>query len=75
MNKSYDVRFWKVTVKKGRKRPYVLRWVVGGKVQPRSFATRELAESFKSELIQAARRGEAFDVETGLSESMVGLRI
>ncbi|MFF4240445.1 tyrosine-type recombinase/integrase [Actinomadura geliboluensis] len=71
MNKSYDVRFWKVTVKKGRKRPYVLRWVVGGKVQPRSFATRELAESFKSELIQAARRGEAFDVETGLPESMV----
>ncbi len=71
MNKSYDVRFWKVTVKKGRKRPYVLRWVVGGKVQSRPFTTRELADSFKSELIQAARRGEAFDVETGLPESKV----
>lgn len=43
---------------------------MGGKVHPRSFATRELAESFKSELIQAARRGEAFDVETGFPESM-----
>ena len=71
MNKSYDVRFWKVAVKKGRKRPYVLRWVVGGKVHPKSFTTQELADSFKSELIQAARRGEAFDIESGLPESMI----
>lgn len=71
MNKSYDVRFWNITVKKGRKRPYVLRWLVGGKVQTKPFTARELADSFKSELIQAARRGEAFDIETGLPESMI----
>ncbi|MFG2002085.1 tyrosine-type recombinase/integrase [Spirillospora sp. NPDC048911] len=71
MNKSYDVRFWNVTVKKGRKRPYVLRWLVGGKVQTKPFTVRELADSFKSELIQAARRGEAFDIESGLPESMI----
>jgi integrase len=71
VNKSYDVRFWKVAVKKGRKRPYVLRWVVGGKVHPKSFTTLELADSFKSELIQAARRGEAFDIDNGLPESMI----
>ncbi|WP_174564894.1 tyrosine-type recombinase/integrase [Actinomadura chibensis] len=71
MNKSYDVRFWNVTVKKGRKRPYVLRWRVGGKVQTRPFTTQELAASYKSELIQAARRGEAFDIDSGLPESMI----
>ena len=71
MNKSYEVRFWNVTVKKGRRRPYVLRWVVGGKVHPRTFAMRELADSFKADLIQAARRGEAFDIDTGLPESMM----
>ncbi|MFD0537515.1 hypothetical protein ACFQY7_30950 [Actinomadura luteofluorescens] len=57
MNRSYDVRFWNITVKKGRKRPYVLRWLVGGKVQTKPFTARELADSFKSELIQAP--GEA----------------
>lgn len=68
--KTYDVRFWNVSVKKGRKRPYVLRWVVGGHIHTRPFTTRELADSFKAELIQAARRGEGFDTETGLPESM-----
>ncbi|WUI00965.1 site-specific integrase [Spirillospora sp. NBC_00431] len=69
--KSYDVRFWNVTVRKGRKRPYVLRWVVGGEVQTRPFTTSELAASFKSDLKKAAQRGEAFDTVTGLPESMI----
>src|SRR3954447_815254 len=44
---------------------------MGGKVHPKSSTTQELADSFKSELIQAARRGEAFDIDSGLPESMV----
>ncbi|MDB4873297.1 MAG: integrase, partial [Gemmatimonadales bacterium] len=68
--KSYNVRFWNISVQKGRKRPFVLRWVVEGDVQTRSFTTRALADSYKAQLIQAARRGEAFNTDTGLPESM-----
>lgn len=69
---SLDIRLWKVT-KTGRKaRPYRLRWVVGGQVHGDTFATSALAESRRSELWQAMnRRGEAFDVASGLPESEV----
>ncbi|MGP3924789.1 tyrosine-type recombinase/integrase [Streptomyces sp. 8N616] len=68
---SLDVRLWKVT-KTGRKsRPYRLRWVVGGRVHGDTFGTSALAESRRSELWQAMRRGEAFHVEDGLPESEI----
>ncbi|MEV0313487.1 tyrosine-type recombinase/integrase [Nonomuraea fuscirosea] len=68
--KSYDVRFWKITVRKGKRAPFMLRWVVEGKVFNESFTTHGLADSRRSELMTAARKGEAFDTETGLPESM-----
>ncbi|MER7412580.1 tyrosine-type recombinase/integrase [Streptomyces cacaoi] len=69
---SLDIKLWKVS-KTGRKsRPYRLRWVVAGRVHSDTFATSALAESRRSELWQAMnRRGEAFDVESGLPESEV----
>lgn len=68
---SLDIRLWKVT-KTGRKsRPYRLRWVVAGRVHGDTFATSALAESRRSELWQAMRRGEAFEVDSGLPESEV----
>lgn len=68
---SLDIRLWKVT-KTGRKsRPYRLRWVVAGQVHGDTFATSALADSRRSELWQAMRRGEAFDAESGLPESEV----
>lgn len=68
---SLDIRLWKVT-KTGRKsRPYRLRWVVAGQVHGDTFATSALADSRRSELWQAMRRGEAFHVESGLPESEV----
>ncbi|MEV0408917.1 site-specific integrase [Actinoallomurus sp. NPDC050550] len=67
MNLSYDVRFWKTQHNpRAKHRPYRVRWVVGGKPNSEYFATIELAESRKSDLMSAARRGEAFDIETGL---------
>lgn len=67
---SYNVRFWKTMKKKrGGAAPYMVRWVVEGKVHHRVFSTAELADSFRSELVHAARQGEAFDVETGMPES------
>ncbi|MFF7931837.1 tyrosine-type recombinase/integrase [Streptomyces sp. NPDC007940] len=69
---SFDVKLWKVS-KTGRKsRPWRLRWVVAGKVHSDTFTTSALAESRRSELWQAMnRRGEAFEIESGLPESEV----
>lgn len=66
---STDVRVWKVNKVNSKRAPYQIRWTVAGKVKASSFATVALAESRRSELWQAMRRGEAFDVETGLPES------
>ncbi|MCD9144350.1 tyrosine-type recombinase/integrase [Streptomyces albireticuli] len=66
---SADVRVWKISKVKSKKAPYQLRWTVAGKVKSCSFTTVALAESRRSELWQAMRRGEGFDVDTGLPES------
>ncbi|MFJ4985086.1 tyrosine-type recombinase/integrase [Streptomyces sp. NPDC088732] len=66
---STDVRVWKVSRISSKRAPHQLRWVVAGKVWHATFPTVALAESRRSELWQAMRRGEAFDVDTGLPES------
>lgn len=68
---SYDVRFWKVEVRKDRRVPYRVRWVVAGRSFSDSFVTMALAESFRSQLIAAARAGEGFDPDTGLPQSLM----
>jgi integrase len=76
--KSRRVRIWALKTntpeggrsKKG-KRSYTVRWVVAGREKSRTFVTRALADSFRSDLVQATNQGEAFDVETGLPDSMV----
>ncbi|MCO6010552.1 tyrosine-type recombinase/integrase [Actinoallomurus purpureus] len=70
--KSTDVKFWDVRRNKSSKTAsYEIRWVVAGKQRSRTRRTKALAESFLSDLRQAAKAGEAFDVETGLPESML----
>jgi integrase len=67
---SHDVRFWQIRVKPNRPKPYVVRWKVGvSPVRSKAFEYRAMADSWRSHLIQAARRGEAFDEASGLSES------
>ncbi|WP_371527157.1 tyrosine-type recombinase/integrase [Streptomyces sp. NBC_01283] len=68
---SLNVRLWKVSKAQSKSRPYQLRWKVGGKVSSATFATMALAESRRSELWQAMRRGEAFRITDGLPESEV----
>lgn len=66
-----DVRFWDVRRKRSAKVvAYEVRWVVAGRQRSRSRRTRELAEAFLAELRAAARRGEAFDEDSGLPASM-----
>ncbi|GAA1990322.1 tyrosine-type recombinase/integrase [Catenulispora subtropica] len=73
---SHDVRVWGIrTNKRKTKTSYTLRWSVRGKDFPQTFAVKALAESRRSELTAAQRRGEAFDDETGLPESEMRHRL
>ncbi|MFF4624786.1 tyrosine-type recombinase/integrase [Nonomuraea jabiensis] len=79
MTTSYKVKFWDIrtntrsdgTGKKPRIVSHTVRWTVGNREKSSTFKTKGLAESFLSDLRQAAKKGEAFDLETGLPTSMV----
>lgn len=72
MTRSTNVKLWGIRRNKSSKTPsYEVRWIVAGKPQSRTRRTRALAESFLSDLRQAAKRGEAFDTVEGLPESML----
>ena len=66
MSTSYDVRVWKTeTVPGARGDRFKVRWAVAGRRWKQSFRSAALADSFRSELVAAARKGEPFDTETG----------
>ncbi|RSM98906.1 mobile element protein [Streptomyces sp. WAC 01325] len=70
METTYDVKVYKILTYKGaRKTTYTVRWVVAGKRWREPFDTIALAEGFRSELIQATGKGEAFVIVTGLPVS------
>ena len=70
VSSSYDVRVWAIRVRRNRPNPYQVRWRVGtASPFAKSFRTSALADSFRSELIAATRRGEAFDTDAGLPVS------
>jgi hypothetical protein len=69
---SYDIRVW--TTKKyvgTRVTSYTVRWAVAGRKHRRPFRTAAAADAYRSELLTAARKGEAFDVGSGLPASTV----
>lgn len=75
MSRSYKVKFWTIKRNASSKKPsYVVRWTVEGKQHSRTLGGKELAENFLSDLRQAARRGEWFDIGTGLPESLVKVK-
>ncbi|WP_343034579.1 hypothetical protein [Amycolatopsis anabasis] len=75
---TFDVKIWTIRTKVGKprkngkpgKKTYTVRWIVAGKVWPRTFATKTLAESFRSQLITAQAKGEAFRLIDGLPVSI-----
>jgi integrase len=69
MSTTYEVRFWEIKTLKSGKRRYGVRWVTGPERHSRYYETKALANSRRSELMQAARRGEAFDIESGFPVS------
>jgi integrase len=75
MNTTYDVWIWKkiseYTGRKTKKTTYTVRWIVAGHEKRSPHESYALADSFRSELVAASRRGEAFDVESGFPSSML----
>lgn len=69
---TFDVKLWKISKTNRKSRPWRVRWVVAGRVWGDTFASYALAESRRNELLHAMnRRGEAFEIESGLPESEV----
>ena len=68
---SYNVRFWRIEKRADPGVRYRVRWTVDGRRYGKPFVTLALAESFKAQLKTAAGKGEAFDPETGLPQSLV----
>jgi hypothetical protein len=63
---SYDARVYKTEVYKGsRVTTYKVRWKVGRRLWKEAFRTAAQADSFRSALLTAARKGEAFSAATG----------
>ncbi|MFF4230071.1 tyrosine-type recombinase/integrase [Streptomyces sp. NPDC001820] len=66
MDTTYNVKIWKTSVYRGkRKSSYTVRWELEGREWRQPFATSALADSFRSELVSATRRGEPFSLTTG----------
>ncbi|WP_336922874.1 tyrosine-type recombinase/integrase [Aquipuribacter sp. SD81] len=69
---AYDVRVFSISRVKGKTvTTYRLRWEVGNRRHSRSFSTRALADSTRSMLVAASKKGDPFDVETGLPQAQV----
>ena len=63
---TYDVRIYKPQICSGSKyTTYYVRWRVAKAERRRRFSQSAQAESFRSDLLAAARKGEAFDLDTG----------
>ena len=60
MNK-FDVRVYAIRRRPARRRPFKVRWQAAGRARSKSFITRALADSYRAELIRAARQGLEFD--------------
>ncbi|MFG1975538.1 tyrosine-type recombinase/integrase [Nonomuraea fuscirosea] len=72
MNTTYDVKLGEIQHRTDRETPtFIARWRVRGKQKSKSFRTRGLANAFMSDLRQAAKAGEEFDIATGLPASML----
>jgi integrase len=63
---TYDVRIYRSDAYKGTTvTSYRVRWKVGSRMRSQHFRNAALADSFRSSLLTAARKGEAFSLTTG----------
>jgi integrase len=63
---TYDARVYRTEIYKGIEvTTYRVRWKVGGRLWREGFRTSAQADSFRSALLTAARKGEPFSLATG----------
>ncbi|HEX4661826.1 MAG TPA: tyrosine-type recombinase/integrase [Streptosporangiaceae bacterium] len=63
---TFDARVYQTEIYKGSEvTTYKVRWKVGSRLWKEGFRTVAQADSFRSALLTAARRGEAFSLATG----------
>ena len=62
---AFDVRIHAIRRRPDRRRPFEVRWHAAGRARSRSFITRGLADSYRAELVRAARKGLDFSRGTG----------
>jgi hypothetical protein len=62
---AFDVRIHTIRRRKNKRRPFEVRWRVAGRDKSKSFLTKTLADSYRAELVRAARQGLEFDPATG----------
>src|SRR4051794_19893109 len=70
---TYRVAVWNV-VKHTSRRRYGVRWKTENREHSEWYATKALAESFRSDLLRAQRAGEAFEIASGLPASLIRRR-
>ncbi|MDQ0386009.1 hypothetical protein J2S54_002829 [Streptomyces sp. DSM 42143] len=66
---TYDVRVYSIETRRDRPKPYRVRWLVGTQKHSKSYTIKAQADGRRSELMSALRKGDQFDVETGLPAS------
>ena len=58
----FDVSVHAIRRRAGRRRPFEVRWRAAGRSRSKSFITRGLADSYRAELVRAARTGLEFNL-------------
>jgi hypothetical protein len=53
----FDVSVYAIRRRAGRRRPFEVRWRAASRSRSKSFITRRLADSYRAELVRAARMG------------------
>ena len=61
----FDVSVHAIRRRPGRRKPFEVRWRAAARSRSKSFTTRKLADSYRAELVRAARMGLDFDPLTG----------
>jgi integrase len=70
---TYRVSIWNIARHPARRR-YGVRWKTDNREHSEWYATKRLAESFRSDLLRAQRAGEAFELASGLPVSLARQR-
>ncbi|PSK97046.1 phage integrase family protein [Murinocardiopsis flavida] len=63
--RGQDIQFWEIRKRKGRRKPYEVRWIIEKAEKSKSFLTKELAREHFNALRDAAKEGERFSPVSG----------